>query len=106
MRMHGPKLYRKFEIVLGFMSALAQVVITWIIIGIEAAILSAVLIKEPADSLLHFPELNRARLICNTTGLGLLAPMGFDFFLIAMYTIYMYTEMYKSWKKIDTHNEF
>lgn len=67
-----------------FMSALAQVVITWIIIGIEVAVLSAVLFKEPADSLLHFPELNRARLICNTSALGLIAPMGFDFFLIAM----------------------
>ena len=54
-----------------FMSALAQVVITWVIIGVEVAILSAVLIKEPADSVLYYPEVNRARLICNTSAWGI-----------------------------------
>ncbi|XP_055337563.1 metabotropic glutamate receptor 5-like [Paramacrobiotus metropolitanus] len=71
-----------------FMSALAQVVITWIIIGVEVAILCAMLLKEPANFVLHYPELNRARLICNTTALGIIAPMGFDFFLIVMCTVY------------------
>ncbi|GAU92916.1 hypothetical protein RvY_04932-2 [Ramazzottius varieornatus] len=71
-----------------FMSALAQVVITWIIIGVEVAILSASLIHEPADSILYYPEVNRARLICNTSAWGIIAPMGFELFLIAMCTVY------------------
>lgn len=58
------------------------------IVGVEVAILCAVLLMEPPDSLLHYPEVNRARLVCNTSALGIIAPMGFDFFLIAMCTLY------------------
>ncbi|XP_076356976.1 metabotropic glutamate receptor 5-like [Tachypleus tridentatus] len=71
-----------------FMSATAQVVITFILISIEGTIIAAMLIFEPADSELVYPAIDRVKLTCNTTTLGIIAPLGFDFFLIAMCTVY------------------
>lgn len=44
-----------------FMSASAQVVITCIIIGIECAIITVMLILEPADSKLIYPKKTRVK---------------------------------------------
>ena len=71
-----------------FMSASAQVVITCIIIGIECAIITVMLILEPADSKLVYPGDRVVKLTCNATTLGTIAPLGFDIFLIAMCTLY------------------
>lgn len=71
-----------------FMSATAQVVITCMLISIEVGIIVFALLWEPADWKLHYPSLNRVVLVCNTTSLGVIAPLGFDFFLIAMCTLY------------------
>lgn len=71
-----------------FMSATAQVVITWLLISVEAAIIGAMVVLEPPDSMFSYPALDRVKLICNTTTLGIIAPLGFDFFLIAMCTVY------------------
>ncbi|XP_065293102.1 metabotropic glutamate receptor 5-like isoform X2 [Dermacentor albipictus] len=71
-----------------FMSATAQVVITWLLISVEAAIIGAMVVLEPPDSMFAYPTLDRVKLICNTTTLGIIAPLGFDFFLIAMCTVY------------------
>ncbi|XP_075551881.1 metabotropic glutamate receptor 5-like isoform X2 [Dermacentor variabilis] len=71
-----------------FMSATAQVVITWLLISVEAAIIGAMVVLEPPDSMFAYPALDRVKLICNTTTLGIIAPLGFDFFLIAMCTVY------------------
>ena len=71
-----------------FMSACAQVVITCIIIGIECAIITVMLIIEPADSKLVYPTKVRVRLTCNQTTMGILVPLGFDIFLIVMCTLY------------------
>ncbi|KAG8194668.1 hypothetical protein JTE90_003138 [Oedothorax gibbosus] len=71
-----------------FMSGAAQVVITWLIISVECSIIGAMLILEPADSMFSYPLLDKVDLICNTTPLGIIAPLGFDFFLIAMCTLY------------------
>ena len=71
-----------------FMSASAQLVITFIIIGIEAAIITMMLIFEPADAeLLYLPK-HRVRLICNVSTRGIIVPLGFIGFLIAMCTLY------------------
>lgn len=70
------------------MSATAQVVITWLLISVEAAIIGAMVVLEPPDSMFDYPALDRVKLICNTTTLGIIAPLGFDFFLIAMCTVY------------------
>ena len=46
------------------------------------------LLLEPADAVANYPSRKRSLLICNTTVRGLMAPLGFDFFLIGMCTIY------------------
>lgn len=71
-----------------FMSGMAQVVITLLLICIEVGIIVFMLLWEPADWNYHYPALNRVVLACNTTALGVIAPLGFDFFLIAMCTLY------------------
>ncbi|WAR06850.1 GRM5-like protein [Mya arenaria] len=71
-----------------FMSASAQVIITCIIIGVECAIITIMLVIEPADSKLDYPEPRRVKLICNTTTMGIIVPLGFDLVLIAMCTLY------------------
>lgn len=71
-----------------FMSASAQVIITCIIIGVECAIITVMLVIEPADSKLDYPEQKRVKLICNTTSMGIIVPLGFDLVLIAMCTLY------------------
>ncbi|KAL1476736.1 hypothetical protein MTO96_018209, partial [Rhipicephalus appendiculatus] len=71
-----------------FMSATAQVVITWLLIFVEGAIIGTMVVLEPPDSMFDYPALDRVKLICNTTTLGIIAPLGFDFFLIAMCTVY------------------
>ncbi len=71
-----------------FMSACAQVVITCIIIGIESAIITVMLILEPADSKLIYPIKTRVKLTCNATTMGIIVPLGFDIFLIIMCTLY------------------
>ncbi|XP_050392251.2 metabotropic glutamate receptor 5 [Patella vulgata] len=71
-----------------FMSASAQVVITGIIIGVESAIITIMLIIEPADSKFDYPAPKRVRLVCNTTTLGVIVPLGFDLLLIFMCTLY------------------
>ena len=65
-----------------------QVVITCVIIGVECAIVTAMLIAEPADSLLVYPRKDRVRLTCNQTTVGILVPLGFDILLIVMCTLY------------------
>jgi len=73
---------------LRFMSSSAQVVISFIIICVEAGIIAAMLVVEPADSMLAYPSPEEVNLICNTTPLGIIAPLGFDLFLILMCTVY------------------
>ncbi|XP_054722394.1 metabotropic glutamate receptor 5-like [Uloborus diversus] len=71
-----------------FMSGTAQVVISWLLVSVEASIIAAMLVLEPANSMYAYPSLNKVELVCNTTPLGIIAPLGFDFFLIAMCTVY------------------
>lgn len=71
-----------------FMSSSVQVVISCILILIECGIITGILIHQPPDAILTYPTLNRVLLVCNTSTLGIIAPLGFDFFLIAMCTVY------------------
>lgn len=71
-----------------FMSASSQVIITCILVGIECAVITVMLIIEPADYKLDYPATRRVRLICNTTTLGIVVPLGFDLILIFMCTLY------------------
>lgn len=71
-----------------FMSGFAQVVITLLLIGVEAGIIVTLMVFEPPDAKFDYPDLSRVKIVCNTTTLGIIAPLGFDFFLIAMCTVY------------------
>ncbi|KAG9509397.1 Metabotropic glutamate receptor 5, partial [Fragariocoptes setiger] len=71
-----------------FMSAAAQVCITWMMILIECCIIGVMLWREPANTALTYPSDERVVLVCNTTTMGIIAPLGFDLFLIAMCTVY------------------
>lgn len=59
-----------------FMSSASQVVISCLLICIEIGILTFTLVKEPADATLDYPRWDSVFLICNTTSLGISAPMG------------------------------
>jgi hypothetical protein len=48
------------------------------------------LFLEPAAPTLLFPTLDRVVLACNTTPLGVVAPLAFDFLLIALCTLYAF----------------
>jgi hypothetical protein len=61
---------------------------TCILVGIECAVITVMLIIEPADYKLDYPATRRVRLICNTTTLGIVVPLGFDLILIFMCTLY------------------
>lgn len=71
-----------------FMSGTAQVVITWLLISVESGIIATMLFLEPADKMYSYPSLDKVNLVCNTTPLSIIVPLGFDFFLIAMCTVY------------------
>lgn len=71
-----------------FMSASAQVVISCMIVGVECAIITVMLVLEPADSTMDYGTKRKVKLICNTTSMGIAVPLGFDLVLIAMCTIY------------------
>lgn len=65
-----------------------QVVITCILIAIEAGVAVMMLVLEPAAPTHLYPALDRVVLACNTSALGVLAPLAFDFLLIGFCTLY------------------
>ncbi|XP_075227650.1 metabotropic glutamate receptor 1-like [Lycorma delicatula] len=71
-----------------FMSGTAQVVITCILIGIEAGVAGGMLLLEPAGPEFQYPSEQRVLLVCNSTRQAILAPLAFDFLLIALCTLY------------------
>lgn len=73
-----------------FLSAMAQVVMTFLLIGVELTIIVTFLILEPPRAEYVYPTLNRKRLTCNTTTIAMVAPLGFDGFLVVMCTLYAF----------------
>lgn len=71
-----------------FLTTTAQLVITALLVGLELSIITAMLIYEPPDIRYDYSRARRVLLLCNTTSLGILAPLGFDFFLICLCTLY------------------
>ena len=57
-------------------------------IGIEVVLIVSMLVLEPAEAVKFFPTRSRVLVICNTSTRALFAPLGFDFFLIGMCTVY------------------
>nr|QRN45433.1 metabotropic glutamate 1-like receptor isoform X1 [Carausius morosus] len=71
-----------------FMSAAAQVVITCLLIAVEVGVSAAMLVLEPPAPAHLYPTLDRTVLDCNTSPMGVVAPLAFDFVLIAFCTLY------------------
>lgn len=73
-----------------FMSGTAQVFISCLLIGIEVAVAGGMLVVEPARATHVYPTLDRAQLVCDTSARGVLAPLAFDFLLVALCTVYAF----------------
>lgn len=65
-----------------------QVFITCSLISLEVGVSVTMLVLEPAAPTTLFPALDRVVLACNTTPLAVVAPLAFDFLLIALCTLY------------------
>ncbi|KAG6931743.1 glutamate metabotropic receptor 5 [Chelydra serpentina] len=73
-----------------FMSACAQLVIAFILICIQLGIIVALFIMEPPDIMHDYPSIREVYLICNTTNLGVVTPLGFNGLLILSCTFYAF----------------
>ncbi|XP_032075845.1 metabotropic glutamate receptor 5 isoform X1 [Thamnophis elegans] len=73
-----------------FMSACAQLVIAFILICVQLGIIVALFIMEPPDIKHHYPSIREVYLICNTTNLGVVTPLGYNGLLILSCTFYAF----------------
>ncbi|XP_029458151.1 metabotropic glutamate receptor 5 isoform X1 [Rhinatrema bivittatum] len=73
-----------------FMSACAQLVIAFILICIQLGIIVALFIMEPPDVVHDYPSIREVYLICNTTNLGVVTPLGYNGLLILSCTFYAF----------------
>ncbi|NWU96478.1 GRM5 protein, partial [Upupa epops] len=73
-----------------FMSACAQLVIAFILICIQLGIIIALFIMEPPDIMHDYPSIREVYLICNTTNLGVVTPLGYNGLLILSCTFYAF----------------
>uniref|UniRef100_A0A8C4NNS6 Glutamate receptor, metabotropic 5b n=1 Tax=Eptatretus burgeri TaxID=7764 RepID=A0A8C4NNS6_EPTBU len=73
-----------------FMSACAQLVIAAALIAIEVGILVALVIMEPPKVINHYPSVREVNLICNTSNIAMVAPLGFNGILIMSCTYYAF----------------
>ncbi|XP_048507154.1 metabotropic glutamate receptor 1-like [Athalia rosae] len=71
-----------------FMSATAQVVITCILIMIEAGVATAMLVIDPPMPQQEFPARHRSVLTCATSPRAVLSPLAFDAILLILCTLY------------------
>ncbi|KAM4846359.1 metabotropic glutamate receptor 5 [Thomomys bottae] len=73
-----------------FMSACAQLVIASILICIQLGIIVALFVMEPPDIMHDYPSIREVYLICNTTNLGVVTPLGYNGLLILSCTFYAF----------------
>ncbi|XP_064414010.1 metabotropic glutamate receptor 5b isoform X2 [Latimeria chalumnae] len=73
-----------------FMSACAQLVIASILICLQLSIIIALFIVEPPAVVYDYPSIREVYLICNTTNLGVVAPLGYNGLLILSCTFYAF----------------
>uniref|UniRef100_A0A1I8IF99 Reverse transcriptase n=1 Tax=Macrostomum lignano TaxID=282301 RepID=A0A1I8IF99_9PLAT len=71
-----------------FLNTGSQIVITCFLISVELSIIVGMLVWERPDAVLDYRQKFRVRLVCNTTPTGVMAPLGFDGFLIVLCTLY------------------
>ncbi|XP_026085891.1 metabotropic glutamate receptor 1b isoform X2 [Carassius auratus] len=73
-----------------FMSAWAQVVITSILVGVQLTLEVTLIILEPPEPIKFYPSIREVFLICNTSNLGMVAPLGYNGLLILSCTYYAF----------------
>ncbi|XP_013880904.1 metabotropic glutamate receptor 1 [Austrofundulus limnaeus] len=73
-----------------FMSAWAQVVIAFILISLQLTLEVTLIIMEPPEPIKSYPSIREVFLICNTSNLGVVAPLGFNGLLIMSCTYYAF----------------
>nr|XP_023695025.1 metabotropic glutamate receptor 1-like isoform X2 [Paramormyrops kingsleyae] len=73
-----------------FMSAWAQVVIAFVLISIQLTLEVTLLILEPPEPIKSYPSIREVFLICNTSNMGMVAPLGYNGLLIMSCTYYAF----------------
>nr|DBA26855.1 TPA: hypothetical protein GDO54_011061 [Pyxicephalus adspersus] len=73
-----------------FMSACAQVIIASILISLQLTLVVTLIIMEPPMPILSYPSIKEVYLICNTSNLGVVAPLGYNGLLIMSCTYYAF----------------
>nr|XP_023692942.1 metabotropic glutamate receptor 1 isoform X1 [Paramormyrops kingsleyae]XP_023692951.1 metabotropic glutamate receptor 1 isoform X1 [Paramormyrops kingsleyae] len=73
-----------------FMSAWAQVVIASLLVSIQLTLEVTLIILEPPEPIKSYPSIREVYLICNTSNLGVVAPLGYNGLLIMSCTYYAF----------------
>ncbi|XP_056297661.1 metabotropic glutamate receptor 5b [Pseudoliparis swirei] len=73
-----------------FMSACAQLLIAALLILLQLGIIVALFLMEPPQVIHDYPSIRQVNLICNTTNVGVVAPLGYNGLLILSCTFYAF----------------
>ncbi|XP_047429784.1 metabotropic glutamate receptor 1 isoform X2 [Mugil cephalus] len=73
-----------------FMSAWAQVVIAFMLISVQLTLEITLIILEPPEPIKSYPSIREVYLICNTSNVGMVAPLGYNGLLIMSCTYYAF----------------
>ncbi|KAM9452643.1 metabotropic glutamate receptor 5-like [Salvelinus alpinus] len=73
-----------------FMSACAQLIIASLLILLQLGIIVALFLMEPPQVIHDYPSIRQVNLICYTTNLGVVAPLGYNGLLIMSCTFYAF----------------
>ncbi|XP_047449173.1 metabotropic glutamate receptor 5b [Mugil cephalus] len=73
-----------------FMSACAQLIIAFLLILLQLGIIVALFLMEPPAVIHDYPSIRQVNLICHTTNLGVVAPLGYNGLLILSCTFYAF----------------
>ncbi|XP_037607127.1 metabotropic glutamate receptor 1 isoform X2 [Sebastes umbrosus] len=73
-----------------FMSAWAQVVIAFMLISLQLTLEITLIILEPPMPVKSYPSISEVYLICNTSNVGMVAPLGYNGLLIMSCTYYAF----------------
>lgn len=71
-----------------FMSLTSQLIISCIIIAVECTFIIMAFVLEPGDYEVTYPQRNKARLQCFTKFYSIIAPIGYNMFLVILCTLY------------------
>ncbi|XP_073349208.1 metabotropic glutamate receptor 1 [Pagrus major] len=73
-----------------FMSAWAQVIIAFMLISVQLTLEITLIILEPPEPVKSYPSIREVYLICNTSNVGMVAPLGYNGLLIMSCTYYAF----------------